>query len=40
MDFTKMLHKFTVVPSLNEKLAPLQRIAYAMAERGRQAEAA
>src|SRR5512133_2274967 len=28
MDFTKMLHKFTVIPSLNEKLAPLQRIAY------------
>jgi starch phosphorylase len=28
MDFTKMLHKFTVVPSLTEDLAPLQRIAY------------
>ncbi|HEY4743798.1 MAG TPA: glycosyltransferase family 1 protein [Desulfuromonadaceae bacterium] len=28
MDFSKMLHKFTVVPSLTEDLAPLQRIAY------------
>ncbi|MDD2582843.1 MAG: glycosyltransferase family 1 protein [Desulfuromonadaceae bacterium] len=28
MDFTSMLHKFTVVPSLTEELAPLQRIAY------------
>jgi starch phosphorylase len=28
MDFTKMLHTFTVVPSLTEELAPLQRIAY------------
>ena len=28
MDFTNMLHKFTVVPSLTEELAPLQRIAY------------
>jgi len=28
MDFTKMLHKFTVVPSLSEELAPLQRVAY------------
>lgn len=28
MDFTKMLHKFTVVPSLSDELAPLQRIAY------------
>ena len=30
MDFTKMLHKFTVVPSLTEELAALQRIAYNM----------
>jgi starch phosphorylase len=28
MDFTKMLHKFTVVPSLTEELSALQRIAY------------
>jgi starch phosphorylase len=28
MDFTTMLHKFTVVPSLSEELAPLQRVAY------------
>ncbi|HIJ94450.1 MAG TPA: alpha-glucan family phosphorylase [Desulfuromonadales bacterium] len=28
MDFAKMLHKFTVVPSLSEELAPLQRVAY------------
>lgn len=28
MDFSKMLHKFTVVPSLSDELAPLQRIAY------------
>lgn len=28
MDFTKILHKFTVVPSLTEELAPLQRVAY------------
>jgi len=28
MDFTKMLHTFTVVPSLTENLAALQRIAY------------
>ena len=28
MDFTKMLHTFTVVPSLTEELAALQRIAY------------
>ncbi|MHB8121080.1 MAG: glycosyltransferase family 1 protein [Desulfuromonadaceae bacterium] len=28
MDFTTMLHKFTVVPSLTEELAALQRIAY------------
>lgn len=28
MDFTKLLHKFTVVPSLSDELAPLQRIAY------------
>ena len=28
MDFTRMLHKFTVVPSLTEELAALQRIAY------------
>ena len=28
MDFSKMLHKFTVVPSLSEDLAALQRIAY------------
>jgi len=30
MDFTKMLHKFTVVPSLTGELAALQRIAYNM----------
>jgi starch phosphorylase len=28
MDFSKMLHEFTVVPSLSDELAPLQRIAY------------
>jgi len=28
MDFTKMLHKFTVVPSLTKELAALQRVAY------------
>lgn len=28
MDFTKMLHRFTVVPSLPKELAALQRIAY------------
>jgi len=28
MDFSKLLHKFTVVPSLSDELAPLQRIAY------------
>ena len=28
MDFSKTLHKFTVVPSLSEDLAALQRIAY------------
>ncbi len=28
MDFTRMLHKFTVVPSLTEELAALQRVAY------------
>jgi starch phosphorylase len=28
MDFTKMLHRFTVVPSLTDELAALQRIAY------------
>ena len=28
MDFTKFLHRFTVVPSLHEELAALQRIAY------------
>ncbi|CAH2032661.1 glycosyltransferase family 1 protein [Trichlorobacter ammonificans] len=28
MDFSKYLHKFTVVPSLSDELAPLQRIAY------------
>jgi starch phosphorylase len=28
MDFTKKLHRFTVVPSLPEDLSPLQRIAY------------
>lgn len=28
MDFTKMLHKFTVVPCLTEELAALQRLAY------------
>src|SRR5450631_1076206 len=28
MDFTRMLHKFTIVPSLTEELAALQRIAY------------
>jgi len=28
MDFSKMLHKFTVVPSLSKDLAALQRIAY------------
>ena len=28
MDFTKMLHKFTVVPSLTGELAALQRVAY------------
>ncbi|MDD2898020.1 MAG: alpha-glucan family phosphorylase [Desulfuromonadaceae bacterium] len=28
MDFTKMLHTFTVIPSLTEELAALQRIAY------------
>jgi len=28
MDFTKMLHKFTVVPSLTAELAALQRVAY------------
>ena len=28
MDFSKMLHRFTVVPSLPEELAALQRIAY------------
>ena len=28
MDFTKMLHRFTVVPSLPEELAALHRIAY------------
>ncbi len=28
MDFTKILHKFTVVPSLTDELAALQRIAY------------
>ena len=30
MDFTKMLHTFTVVPSLTKELAALQRIAYNM----------
>src|SRR5450631_3497200 len=30
MDFTRMLHKFTVVPSLTGELAALQRIAYNM----------
>jgi len=30
MDFSKMLHKFTVVPSLTGELAALQRIAYNM----------
>lgn len=28
MDFSRLLHKFTVVPSLSDELAPLQRIAY------------
>ncbi|HEX9079301.1 MAG TPA: DUF3417 domain-containing protein, partial [Desulfuromonadaceae bacterium] len=28
MDFTKLLHRFTVVPSLPKELAALQRIAY------------
>ena len=28
MDFTRMLHKFTVIPSLTEELTALQRIAY------------
>ena len=28
MDFTKMLHKFTIVPSLTKELTALQRIAY------------
>jgi len=28
MDFTKMLHKFTVVPSLTDELIALQRVAY------------
>lgn len=28
MDFSKLLHKFTVVPSLTDELAALQRIAY------------
>jgi len=28
MDFSKLLHKFTVVPSLSDELLPLQRIAY------------
>jgi len=28
MDFTKFLHRFTVVPSLHEEVAALQRIAY------------
>lgn len=28
MDFSKMLHKFTVIPSLSQELAALQRIAY------------
>ena len=28
MDFSKMLHRFIVVPSLTEELAGLQRIAY------------
>ena len=28
MDFSKMIQKFTVVPSLTDELAPLQRIAY------------
>lgn len=28
MDFTRILHKFTVVPSLTEELAALQRVAY------------
>ncbi len=28
MDFSKTLHTFTVVPSLSDELAPLQRIAY------------
>jgi starch phosphorylase len=28
MDFTKMLHKFTVVPSLTDELVALQRVAY------------
>ncbi|MSN25430.1 MAG: alpha-glucan family phosphorylase [Geobacter sp.] len=28
MDFKKMLHKFTVVPSLSDELAALERIAY------------
>src|ERR1035437_7184146 len=28
MDFTRMLHKFTVVPSLTEELTALQRVAY------------
>ncbi len=30
MDFTKMLHRFTVVPSLTGELSALQRIAYNM----------
>ena len=30
MDFTKMLHKFNVVPLLTGELAALQRIAYNM----------
>ena len=28
MDFTRMLHKFTVVPSLTDELTALQRVAY------------
>jgi starch phosphorylase len=28
MDFSKMLHKFTVVPSLTDELVALQRVAY------------
>jgi len=28
MDFTRMLHKFTVVPSLTDELVALQRVAY------------